>query len=112
FLAYQKNHPLPVPLKQVLSTNWAPFIRTIMIFGMIGGSYHFYMVFLSTYLSKVLGLVPTANASLYGFRLTSAYVLTLPLAGWVADRWGLAQVAKIGGVISLTLVALDTLMMV
>jgi MFS transporter, MHS family, proline/betaine transporter len=112
FLAYQKSHPLPVPLKQVLSTNWAPFMRTIMICGMIGGSYHFYMVFLSTYLSKVLGLIPTANASLYGFWLTSTYVLTLPLAGWAADRWGLARVAKIGGVISLILVALDTLMMV
>jgi MHS family proline/betaine transporter-like MFS transporter len=112
FLAYQKNHTSPIPLKQALSTNWGTFIRTVIIFGMIGGSYHFYMVFLSTYLSKVLGLIPTANASLYGFWLTSAYVLTLPLAGWAADRWGLARVAKIGGGISLALVALDTLMMV
>jgi MHS family proline/betaine transporter-like MFS transporter len=112
FLAYQKSHPSPVPLKQILSTNWGAFLRTIMICGMIGGSYHFYMIFLSTYLSKVLGLIPTANASLYGFWLTSVYVLTLPLAGWMADQWGVARVAKTGGVIALGLVALNTLLMI
>ncbi len=110
FLAYQKKHLSPLPLKQIVQSHWAPILRTIMICGAIGGSYHFYLVFQGTYLSKVLGLVPSTEASLYSFYLTSVYVLTLPLAGWAADLWGLARMAKLGGLLTVSLVALNTLM--
>ena len=60
-----------------------------MICGATGGCYHFYLVFQGTYLSKVLNIVPAASASLYSFWLTCTYIITLPFAGWAADRWGL-----------------------
>jgi MHS family proline/betaine transporter-like MFS transporter len=110
FLAYQKKHLSPLLLKQIIQLYRAPIIRTIMICGAIGGSYHFYLVFQSTYLSKILGLVPQTEASLNSFFLTSVYVLTLPLAGWAADVWGLARVAKVGGLLTISLVSLNTLM--
>ena len=112
FLAYLQKHLSPMPLKQVVKSHWAPILRTIMICGAAGGTYHFYLVFQGTYLSKILGIVPTPEASLYSFWLTSIYVLFLPLAGWIADLWGLARIAKIGGFLMASLVALNTLMII
>lgn len=107
FLAYQQSHPTPLPFKQIMRIYWAPILRTLMICGAGGGSYHFYLVFQGSYLSKILGVVPMSEASLYSFWLTSTYVLTLPLAGWVADRCGLAWVGKVGGMVALCLVGLN-----
>jgi MHS family proline/betaine transporter-like MFS transporter len=110
FLAYQKKHLSPLPLKQIIQLYRVPIIRNIMICGAIGGSYHFFLVFQGTYLSKILGLVSSKEASFYSFWLTSVYVLFLPLAGWAADLWGLARMAKICGLLTISLVALNTLM--
>ena len=110
FIAYQKKHLSPLSLKRVVQLYPAPIIRTIMICGAIGGSYHFFLVFQGTYLSKILGLVPIKEASLYSFFLTSVYVLALPLAGWAADVWGLVRMAKLGGLLTVSLVLLNTLM--
>ncbi len=109
FLAYQKKHPSPLLLKQIIHLHWASILRTIMICGAIGGSYHFYLVFQGTYLSKILGSVPSSEASFYSFWLTSTYVLFLPLAGWTADLWGLARMAKISGLLTVGLVFLNVL---
>ncbi len=110
FLAYQQKRRLPLPLKQVVQTCWAPILRTIMICGSAGGAYHFYLVFQGTYLSKILGIVPPEQAALYSFWLASAYVLTLPFAGWAADSWGIARMGKIGGFMTFGLVALNAVM--
>ena len=56
--------------------------------------------------------MPSATTSMYSFWLTSIYVLFLPLAGWAADHWGLARVAKIGGLLSLSLVSLNVVMII
>lgn len=110
FLTYQRKHLSPLPLKQVVQTYWAPILRILMICGASGGIYHFYLVFQGTYLSKILGLVPQESALVYSFRLTSVYVLTLPLAGWAGDFFGLARMGKIGGSLTLILVAINTVM--
>lgn len=110
FLAYQKKHLSPLPLKKIIQLHWASILRTIMIFGAMGGSYHFYLVFQGTYLSKILGLAPSTETSLYIFFLTSTYMLTLPLAGWIADLWGLGRMAKIGGLLTVNLVFLNVMM--
>lgn len=112
FLVYQHKHPSPLPLKQIVQTHWAPLLRTLMICGAGGGTYHFYLVFQGTYLSKILGLVPSTEAPLYSFWLTSIYVLILPLAGWAADLWGLARMGKIGGFLTISLVSLNVMMII
>jgi MHS family proline/betaine transporter-like MFS transporter len=110
FLAYQKKNLSSPPLKDILRSHWRPIIRAIMICGGGGGAYHFYLVFQGTYLSNVLGFVPTKEGALYGFFLTCAYVLILPLAGWTADIWGLARTGTIAGVISIGLIAMNVVM--
>lgn len=107
FLAYQQKNLSPMPLYQIVKTYWRALLRTIMICGAGGGVYHFYLVFQGTYLSKVLGLIPSKEGALYSFFLTIAYILVLPLAGWTADVWGLARIGKIGGVLSFSLVVLN-----
>jgi MHS family proline/betaine transporter-like MFS transporter len=111
FLAYQKRGLPSVPLKQILRTHWKPILRTIMICGGGGGTYHFYLVFQGTYLSKVLTLVPANEGTFYSFFLTCAYVTVLPLAGWTADIWGLARTGKIGGFVTAGLILLNIVML-
>lgn len=105
FLAYQQKGESPLPIKQVIRTHWAPILRTLMICGAGGGAYHFYLVFQGTYLSKLLNMVPHAQGVSYGFWLTAVYVLTLPVAGWAGDFFGLARMGKLAGFLTLGLVA-------
>ncbi|MCE3230228.1 MAG: proP5 [Alphaproteobacteria bacterium] len=111
FLAYQQKRFSPLSLKQIVQTYWAAILRTIMICGASGGAYHFYLVFQGTYVSKILKIIPLEQGTLYSFWLTSLYVLTLPLAGWAADSWGLARIGTVGGVTTLGLVALNAVML-
>jgi len=85
FLAYQEKHLQPIPLQQIIKTHWAALIRTIMICGAGGGTYHFYLVFQGTYLSKVLGLIPSSEGSLYSFFLTQCLRLD-PTDRWMGCR--------------------------
>jgi len=110
FLTYQETNPTSLPLKEVIRSHVAPILRTIMICGAGGGAYHFYLVFQGTYLSKILGLVPFEQASLYSFWLTGIYIITLPLASLAADYWGLRRMGKIGGLMALACIALNATM--
>jgi MHS family proline/betaine transporter-like MFS transporter len=110
FLAYQQAHHEIIPLMKILKSHWREILRTIMICGANGGAYHFFLVFQGTYLAKILHIIPENEGTLYGFFLTSVYVLTLPLAAWTADTWGLARVSKIAGVLTIGLVIINILM--
>lgn len=110
FLKFQQEKKTPLPLVKIFQTHWAPLLRTFMICGATGGCYHFYLVFQGTYLSKVLNLVSVASGSLYGFWLTCTYIVTLPFAGWAADRWGLARMGMTGGMAAFVLASLNIFM--
>jgi MHS family proline/betaine transporter-like MFS transporter len=110
FLAYQKEKGQPLPIKRILQTHWVPVLKTIMVCGATGGSYHFYLVFQSTYLSQILNLDTHGSTSLSCFWLICIYIITLPLAGWAADRWGLVRMARTGGVITGGLVLMNIVM--
>lgn len=96
-----------ISLKDILSTRWDSLIRTIMICGAVGGIYHFYFVFQGTYLSKVLNLISIETAPQLSLYLICCYVLTLPIAGWSADRWGYVQVGKLGGLTTIGLAMIN-----
>lgn len=110
FLAYQRAHHEIIPLKLILQAHWREILQTIMICGAGGGAYHFYLVFQGTYLAKVLQIIPDSEGALYSFYLTSIFIITLPLAAWAADTWGLARVSKITGVLTIGLVFINIMM--
>jgi MHS family proline/betaine transporter-like MFS transporter len=110
FLAYQRTHHESIPLTQILKSHWREILRTIMICGAGGGTYHFYLVFQGTYLAKILHIIPESEGALYSFFLTSVYVLTLPFAAWTADTWGLTRVSKVAGMLTIGLVVMNILM--
>ncbi|MBM3469007.1 MAG: MFS transporter [Alphaproteobacteria bacterium] len=109
FLRLQQNPQPPIPLKNIVRSRWPSLLRTIMICGTVGGVNHFYFFFQGTYLSKVLNLLTLESALQYSMYLITLYVLTFPIAGWVADKWGYAKVGKIGGIITLSLAIINLL---
>lgn len=95
--SYQQKHHR-ISLKNIFQTHWPSLVKTMMICGSVGGIYHFYFVFQSTYLSKVLNFTTAETTTQLGLSFITLYILSLPLAGWAADRWGYTTVGKIGGI--------------
>jgi MHS family proline/betaine transporter-like MFS transporter len=100
FLRLKEDPIQAISLKNILKSRWPSMIRTIMITGAVGGVYHFYFVFQGTYLSRILHLISPAQATQISLYLIGLYIITLPLAGLAADRWGYVKVGKIGGIIT------------
>lgn len=103
FIHHKNTQPSFDSFGKIIKTHKTALLRTIMLCGAGGGAYHFYLVFQGTYLSQVLGIVPVAETLTNGFWLTLTYVATLPFAGGMADKHGLAYVGKIGGSLTIGL---------
>lgn len=107
FSRLQQTAQNTISLKNILKTRWPSLIRTILICGAVGGIYHFNFVFQCTYLSKVLNLISPEFAPRLSFYLICLYVLTLPFAGWVADRLGYVRAGTLGGIITIGLAMIN-----
>lgn len=101
--------PAAISLKKIIQTHWPSLARTIMICGAVGGINHFYFVFQATYLSSMLNLIPSEFAGYCKVYLMVLYVLTFPVAGWAADRWGYVSIGKWGAITSIGLVLINLL---
>jgi len=110
FLQLQQNPQKIMPLKNILKTRWASFMRTILICGAVGGVYDFYFVFQGTFLSRILHLISPEFASTLSLYLIGLYVFTLPLAGWASDRWGYVRIGKTGGILTIGLAIINLIL--
>jgi len=66
--------------------NKRSLLATLLLTGTVGGQYHFYFVFLNQYLSQMLNHYDLASASKITSNLLLLFTLTLPVAGFVADK--------------------------
>jgi MFS transporter, MHS family, proline/betaine transporter len=107
FERLQQSGHAAVSLTDIVKSRWPSLLRTIMICGAVGGIYHFNFVFQGTYLSKVLNIMSSEFAPQLSFYLLCIYVLTLPIAGWTADRFGYVRVGKLGGIITIGLAMIN-----
>jgi MHS family proline/betaine transporter-like MFS transporter len=107
FSRLQQTPHKTITLKNILKTRWPSLIRTILITGTVGGIYHFNFVFQCTYLSKVLNLIASDFAPQLSFYLICFYVLTLPFAGWIADRFGYVRIGNLGGIMTICLAMIN-----
>lgn len=94
----------------VLAKNWHAIAITIMVCGAVGGGYHFYLVFLGTYLSKSLHLLDAGSASFYTSFAVLSYTFTAPLAGLTADAFGIKRTLYASLIVLMILSILNVLM--
>lgn len=69
-------------------------LTTIMCCGASGGMYHIFFVFMPSYLSKILMLLPVYDANILNNISLFLHIIMLPLSGLAADKWGIYRVIQ------------------
>lgn len=110
----KENNQYKLPKKNIhwklnISNKFAVLI-TLLMTGAAGGQYHFYFVFLPTYLGKILNPSDPTLLEFYSTQqsqLLLIFALCLPLAGLLADklshRFKLISLLKVSAILSISL---------
>ena len=92
-----KKHTPLHSWKSILKTNYIAFISTILLTGSVGGMYHFFMIFLGSYLSKILKIISVETAAYQVSISILCYTISAPLGGFLADILGAKRVMYYSG---------------
>lgn len=85
----------------VMIKNKKSILITALLYGVVGGGYHFFFVFLGNYLSSTLHIMDSSQAAHNNANAILVYTLCAPLAGYVADRFGPVFVLKMSALMLL-----------
>lgn len=96
---------------QVILKNKRGVFITAMLYGVVGGGYHFFFVFLGPYLSSSLHIFDSSQATLNTSNAILLYTLCAPLAGYLADRFGAIRFLKLSALSLLSLTVFSLYML-
>jgi len=90
FTAYLKKSPNKASssFKSFFKTHWRFLMLVALLCGSVGGSYHFYFVFLNSYLHQVIQFWPQEISSFYLSMSLLIYTCSGPIAGLLSDKIG------------------------
>lgn len=108
--ALKQYQPIKNKSKNFILDNKLTMLGMFLLFGSVGGGYHFYFTFLGNYLSSTLHLILISKAAAITSHMVLAYTIFGPIAGIVADRFNAAKVFHWAAVILLPLVLLNAWM--
>ena len=92
-------------LNVILKNRKGVFI-TALLYGVVGGGYHFFFVFLGPYLSSTLHILDVNQATLITSNAILIYTLCAPLAGYLADRFEPVRTLKFSAITFLGILGL------
>jgi len=75
-----------VNIAKIISQNKLKFLLTLMLNGGIGASYNFLVIFLSTFVAKVMGDISIHEAAENNIILIIVYAISCLISGVLADR--------------------------
>jgi len=75
-----------VNIAKIISQNKLKFFLTLMLNGGIGASYNFLVIFLSTFVAKVMGNISIHEAAENNIILIIVYAISCLISGGLADR--------------------------
>ncbi len=73
-------------LLKILAENRLKFILALLISGGVGASYNFLIIFLSTFVADILGIIPPCEAARNNIILIIVYASSCLISGFLADR--------------------------
>ncbi len=95
YLDKQERHKMASDsLFNLLVKNRRIIFIAILFCGASGGTYHFYLVFLGRYLSSTLQILDPEVAARMTSHAILIFTLCIPLAAFLADRFGLTRIIK------------------
>jgi MFS family permease len=90
FLLYKANKKVNLLLDlgffEIIKRSQLKFIIAILISGCIGGIYHFLVIFLGTFSSKVVNIMTTYETQIMTIKMIALYAIISTLAGFAADK--------------------------
>lgn len=103
-LQESRAEPSRAPLLRVLNENRTSFLVAVGALALATGGYYIIVTLLLSYGTDTLG--EDSAFLLTGLTIAAAAeVVTLPIAGWAADRWGAPRIVHVGVIASIALVA-------
>lgn len=70
----------------IIWNNKLKFVLSSIVNGMIGGSYHFLVVFLGAFAANVINIIPPEQAASNNSKLIALYGVACILSGYIADK--------------------------
>jgi len=119
FTQYRKQHEEAALAKawgwtslwRVIVKNKQAVFVTILLYGIVGGGYHFYFVFFGKYISATLQVLEADKAALLTAHTILVYLLCAPLAGYVADRFGALRALKLSALVLMGLIIVNGILL-
>lgn len=103
-LQSSRTKPSRAPLVTVVKDNRSSVLLAIGALALATGGYYIIVTLLLSYGTDTLGV--SSSFLLSGLTIAAAAeVITLPFAGWAADRWGAPRIVHVGVVVSIAVVA-------
>lgn len=130
FIDYQKRHRYKgdsgtlsksiAELAGIIRQNRLKFTLAILISGSVGGIFHFFIIFLSTFAAEILQVITPPQRQIMNISLIASYGLIAPLSGLLADKFnvkkqligtiGFSLITIIGTIFVLDFIAVETIM--
>lgn len=99
----EESETKKLPIKSLIQSSWKNLILMVMLYGISAGGYYIASVYVATHLQKYAGYSPTVAFVSTSIALTMG-VITLPIAGYAADRFGRRPVLITGSLAGAILV--------
>ena len=71
---------------KIIGNNKLKFFLAIIVNGVLGGGYHFLIIFLGTFAANVANIIPQQQATLGNIGIIALYGLACLLSGYMADK--------------------------
>lgn len=75
-------------LGKIISQNKLKFSLAMVLNGGLGASYNFWVIFLSTFIGNITGLISKTDASKNNVILVAVYGISALISGFLADKFG------------------------
>ncbi len=76
-----------VSIIKIIGTNKVKFVLATIINGMLGGGYHFLIIFFGTFAANVADIIDNESAAAANTMFVSLYGLACLISGYVSDRF-------------------------
>jgi MFS family permease len=105
-----RGKDLDLSIISIIKRNKIQFLLASTIHGMLGGTYHFLIIFLGTFAANVAGIESQEQAMSGNIGIIALYSLACLLSGFIADKVNILVQATVAIICSIICVAALTMM--
>lgn len=88
-------------ITDIILDNKDKFFIAIIVSGMLGGIYHFLIIFFSSFCGNVVGLISAKQASMFNIILVCTYAFSCLAAGYILDQMKAKMIINIAIILSM-----------